>query len=67
MHISNFQKKITEKRKNCMGMNSGAESENNLQKQIKILDNRLDKANQKFNETTGHNKELKNTIDSLRR
>lgn len=50
-----------------MGMNSGAESENNLQKQIKILDNRLDKANQKFNETTGHNKELKNTIDSLRR
>ena len=49
MHISNFQKKITEKRKNCMGMNSGAENENNLQKQIKILENRLDKANQKFN------------------
>ena len=26
VHISNFQKKITEKRKNCMGMNSGAEN-----------------------------------------
>lgn len=37
-------------------MNSGAESENNLQKQIKILENRLDKANQKFNETIAVNK-----------
>lgn len=26
IHISNFQKKITEKKKNCLGMNSGAES-----------------------------------------
>lgn len=67
MHIANFQKKITEKRKNCLGMNSGAESENNLHKQIKILENRLDKANQKFNETTAHNKDLKGVIDSLRR
>ena len=48
-------------------MNSGAENESNLQKQIKILENRLDKANQKFNETTANNKELKNLIDSLRR
>ena len=48
-HIGNFQKKIIEKRKNCMGANSGAENESNLQKQIKILENRLDKANQKFN------------------
>ena len=67
IHIANFQKKITEKRKNCLGMNSGAENENNLHKQIKILENRLDKANQKFNETTAHNKELKGVIDSLRR
>ena len=48
-------------------MNSGAENENNLHKQIKILENRLDKANQKFNETTANNKELKGVIDSLRR
>ena len=26
IHIRNFQDKITEKRKNCMGMNSGAEN-----------------------------------------
>lgn len=48
-------------------MNSGIENESNLQKQIKILENRLDKANQKFNETTANNKELKNLIDSFRR
>lgn len=48
-------------------MNSGAESQNNLQKQIKILENRLDKANQKFNETISVNKELKLVIDSLRK
>lgn len=37
IHIANFQKKIVEKKKNCTGMNSGAENESNLQKQIKIL------------------------------
>lgn len=67
VHISNFQKKIIEKKKNCLGLNSGAESETNLQKQIKILENRLDKANQKFNETIAINKELKLLIDSLRK
>jgi len=25
-HVENFQKKIIEKRKNCMGMNSGVEN-----------------------------------------
>ncbi len=34
---------------------------------MKILQNRLDKANQKFNETIAINRELKNVIDSLRR
>jgi chromosome segregation ATPase len=66
-HISNFQKKIIEKKKNCLGISSGAESENSLQKQIKILENRLDKANQKFNETIAVNKDLKLVIDSLRK
>lgn len=49
MHIRNFQNKIIEKKKNMGGYNAGAENENTLQKQIKILENRLDKANQKFN------------------
>lgn len=31
------------------------------------MENRLDKANQKFNETTANNKDLKSLIDSFRR
>jgi myosin heavy subunit len=38
-----------------------------LVKQIKILENRLDKANQKFNEAISVNKNLRQQIDSLRR
>ncbi len=67
IHIANFQKKIVEKKKNNVGSISGAENETNLHKQIKILENRLDKANQKYNETIAINKELKGNIDSLRK
>jgi exonuclease VII small subunit len=49
------------------GYNAGAENESTLQKQIKILENRLDKANQKFNEAIAVNRELRQVIDSLRR
>ena len=49
------------------GYNTGAENESTLQKQIKILENRLDKANQKFNEAIAVNRELRQVIDSLRR
>jgi uncharacterized coiled-coil DUF342 family protein len=67
VHIENFQKKINEKKKNMGGYNTGAENESTLQKQIKILENRLDKANQKFNEAIAVNRELRQVIDSLRR
>jgi coiled-coil domain-containing protein 63/114 len=36
-------------------------------KKIKILENRLDKANQKFNETISHNKVLREEIDTMRK
>lgn len=48
-------------------MNGTQEKHSQLHKQIKILENRLDKANQKFNEAIAHNKELRESIDSLRR
>merc|ERR1712203_841621 len=35
--------------------------------QIRVLENRLDKSLQKFNESVGVNKELRDMIDSLRR
>jgi len=38
-----------------------------IQKQIRILENRLDKALVKFNEALAHNKNLRESIDNLRR
>ncbi|CAD8088840.1 unnamed protein product [Paramecium primaurelia] len=66
-HVADFQKKIIEKRHALGGYNAGAENESALQKQIKILENRLDKTNQKFNEAIAINKQLRQQIDSLRR
>ncbi|EAR91604.3 outer dynein arm docking complex protein oda protein (macronuclear) [Tetrahymena thermophila SB210] len=66
-HVVDFQKKIIEKRSNIGGYNAGAENDSSLAKQIKILENRLDKANQKFNEAIAVNKQLRQQIDSLRR
>ena len=36
-------------------------------KEIKNLENRLDKANQKYNSTTAYNKKMREEIDTLRR
>jgi hypothetical protein len=44
-----FQEKIIDKKMDLGGHNAGVENEISMQKQIKILENRLDKANQKFN------------------
>lgn len=66
-HVSDFQKKIIQKRQNLGGYNAGAQNDTSLSKQIKILENRLDKANQKFNEAIAINKSLRHEIDSLRR
>lgn len=49
------------------GVNAGFESQVTISKQIKILENRLDKANQKFNEAISLNSRLRKEIDSLRR
>lgn len=38
-----------------------------LIKEIKNLENRLDKTNQKYNSTVAHNKSLREDIDTLRR
>lgn len=38
-----------------------------LIKEIKNLENRLDKANQKYNQTIAYNKNLRDEIDTLRR
>lgn len=38
-----------------------------MQKHIKILENRLDKALQRYNEAVAHNRSLRHSIDDLRR
>lgn len=49
------------------GVNAARESAQAIQKQIRVLENRLDKSLQKFNEAVAQNKELRDKIDSLRR
>ncbi|CAD7975422.1 unnamed protein product [Amoebophrya sp. A25] len=48
------------------GVNAAKESAAAVAKQIRVLENRLDKALQKFNEAVAENKKLRDTIDSLR-
>ncbi len=48
------------------GANAALESHRQIKKQTSILENRLDKALQKYNETLAHNKSLRREIDSLR-
>ncbi len=62
-----MQDEIAKEKGRLGGVNAGAENQNALVKQIKILENRLDKANQKFNEAIAVNKNLRQMIDSLRR
>merc|ERR1719411_544749 len=48
-------------------VNANRETQRTIQKNIRMLENRLDKALVKFNEALGHNKKLRETIDNLRR
>ena len=59
--------KSLEQRKNNGGVNAGREHHLQVQRQVKVLENRLDKAIVKFNEALAHNKKLRDEIDNLRR
>jgi chromosome segregation ATPase len=65
--INTLRKDIVDKKKKQKGANGTHERHAQFQKQIRILENRLDKANQKFNEAIAKNKKLRENIDSLRR
>ena len=49
------------------GLDAATEGNQKVQRQIKILENRLDKALAKYNEALAHNKQLRLTIDDLRK
>ncbi len=52
---------------NMGGLNATQQVQEKYEKHIKILENRLDKANQKFNESIEHDKNLRDEIDKLRK
>ena len=65
--IKRLQNSILLQRKEMGGIHATRDSNINIQKQIRILENRLDKALVKFNEALAHNKSLRDQIDNLRR
>ena len=65
--IKTFQQMMLSEKQKLGGINATHEGYMHIQKQIRILENRLDKANQKFNDAMSHNNKLKAQIDSLRR
>lgn len=62
-----MKQKLLHQRKSMGGVNAAKENYQMIQKQIRILENRLDKALLKFNEAISHNKTLRDEIDDLRR
>ena len=53
--IEDFQSKICTQRRRMGGINAARESDRVLQKQIKVLENRLEKAYIKYNEVSQTN------------
>jgi len=65
--IQRMEDSILRERKESGGINAARDSNIATTKQIRILENRLDKALVKFNEALAHNKQLREVIDNLRR
>jgi len=62
-----LKSKVQQQRKVMGGVNASRDNHNMVNKQIRILENRLDKALIRFNESLANNKKLRETIDDLRR
>lgn len=58
---------LTSTRSLMGGINTAREQSVNVQKRIKLLENRLEKAAVKYNSSITHNKALREQIDNLRR
>lgn len=61
-----IEKSIAEQREK-MGGNNATQTNMAIQKQIRVMENRLDKALVKFNKSLATNKQLRQVIDNLRR
>ena len=67
MSIASYQERILEQKSRLGGINAAQENNALIQKQIQVLENRLNKTLLKFNETLAQNKELRFRIDEYRR
>ena len=65
--VAILKQKVLHQRRAMGGVNASKDNHYMIQKQIRILENRLEKALVKFNEAIAHNKTLRNVIDDLRR
>lgn len=64
--ITSLREKIWRQRKKMGGTNAAAENQRNVEKQVRILENRLDQALVKFNKSLANNRKLREEIDNLR-
>lgn len=65
--IQVMKHKVLHQKKHMGGVNAAKENQQMVSKQIRILENRLDKSLIKFNEALAQNKVLREEIDNLRR
>lgn len=63
--IKLFQQQIINQKASVGGINAGIDTQKSVIKQVKILENRLDKTKQKFNDIVTVNACLINEINSL--
>ena len=64
--ITERRKQIWEHRQMTGGVNAATENQKVVEKQVRILENRLDQALVKFNKSLAHNRKLRQEIDDLR-
>eukprot|EP00659_Diplonema_papillatum_P021527 gene21527-33122_t len=66
-YVAQVANKRKERSVTMGGINATQENHQTVDKQVKVLENRLDQALIKFNEGLSHNKDLREQIDNLRR
>lgn len=64
--IREWEMKIKEQQKNMGGSNMSGQHTTNTQKNVRVLENRLDQAKKKFNDCLRTNAQLRDEIESLR-
>jgi predicted nucleic acid-binding Zn-ribbon protein len=64
--ISDIREKIWNHRRKMGGTNAAIDNQRIVEKQVRILENRLDQAVVKFNKSLANNRKLREEIDNLR-